>query len=135
MSTRAHIRIKDGDEQIMLYHHHDGYPEGVGRDLKKFLQENCQNYWDACEIANGLVKGGIKHEHKGLYSGNVEVRADDEYEITTCIHGDEEFIYVIDCDKKELKCYTHKWDAPFSESTVPERECTIPEPKKEEDKA
>ncbi len=71
MSTRAHIRIKDGDEQIMLYHHHDGYPEGVGRDLKKFLSEKCKNWWDA----------------------------------------------------------------PFADSIVPERECTIPEPEKEEGKA
>ena len=42
MSTRAHIRIKDGDEQIMLYHHHDGYPDGVGRDLKEFLADKCK---------------------------------------------------------------------------------------------
>lgn len=132
MSTRAHIRIKDGDEQIMLYHHHDGYPEGVGRDLKKFLRENCQNYWDACEIANGLVKGGIKHEHKGLYSGKVEVRADDEYEIATCIHGDEDYIYIIDCRAKTLKCYYHKWDEPLQDTIQPEREREIPEPQKKE---
>lgn len=135
MSTRAHIRIKDGDEQIMLYHHHDGYPEGVGRDLKKFLSEKFKNWWDACEIANGLVKGGVRHERKSLLSGKVEISTDDEYEITTCLHGDENFIYIIDCDKKELKCYTHKWDAPFADSVVPERECTIPEPEKEEGKA
>lgn len=33
MSTRCNIIIKDrGDRRIYLYHHHDGYPEGVGSE-------------------------------------------------------------------------------------------------------
>ena len=100
MSTRAHIRIIEDYEQIMLYHHSNGYPEGVGSDLKKFLQENCKDYWDNCEIANGLVKGGVKHAYKSAISRKYEITPDDGYEITTSLHGDEDYIYVIDCDKK-----------------------------------
>ena len=34
MSTRAHIIIKEWDNQIHLYHHCDGYPEGIGIDCR-----------------------------------------------------------------------------------------------------
>ena len=39
MSTRAHIRIYDSGGCIQLYHHCDGYPEGIGRDLKSVLDK------------------------------------------------------------------------------------------------
>lgn len=107
MSTRAHIRIKDGRDLFLLYHHHDGYPEGIGVDLKKFL--SAKNYWCGDCIANELVKS----------------KDDDEYEITSCLHGDEEYIYVIDCNNKTLKCYKHNWDEPFDISVTRE-EIEIP---------
>ena len=94
----------------MLYHHCDGYPEGIGRDLKQFL--HAKKWWFASEIANDLIKQrGIK---------------DDGYEVTTCVHGDEEYIYVIDCDKKTLKCYEHRWDEPY-EISISRQEIGIPE--------
>ena len=118
---------------IQLYHHHDGYPEGVGRDLKKYLAEKHPVDWDVCEIANGLVKGDLKYESQDFH-GRPVIKTDDEYEITTCIHGDEDYVYIIDCGEGSLKCYRHKWDAPLAETVRPERECEIPEPKKEEGK-
>ena len=133
MSTRAHILIKDGDEQVMLYHHHDGYPEGVGRKLKKFLAEQFPKYWDVCEIANGLVKGALRYPRRSLLSDKVTIESDMEYEITTGIHGDEAYVYIIDCDKHEIKCYRHKWDEGMA-CVVPEREVEIPEPEKEDAK-
>lgn len=30
MSTRCQIKIRYCNQDILLYHHHDGYPEGVG---------------------------------------------------------------------------------------------------------
>lgn len=110
MSTRAHIRIVERHETFMLYHHHDGYPEGIGRDLKQFL--NAKKWWYADEIANDLIK-----------QRSIE---DDEYEITSCVHGDEEYIYVIDCDNKTLKCYAHNWDEAY-ETSVMRPEIAIPE--------
>lgn len=109
MSTRAHIRIIDGKEQIQLYHHFDGYPEGVGADLKEFLEK--KNIWNGEIIANELIKS----------------KEDDGYEVTTCLHGDEEYIYVIDCKAKSLKCYSHGWDESYNDSIVPENERTIPD--------
>ena len=93
MSTRATIKITEKKDTIRIYHHHDGYPEGVGHDLKKYLG-NIRYGWDAFHIANDLIK----------------LEDDDEYELTPCIHGDEEYLYLIDCDKKELTCYAMGWD-------------------------
>ena len=33
MSTRSIVIVKNYDQEIWLYHHYDGYPEGVGFDL------------------------------------------------------------------------------------------------------
>ena len=124
MSTRAHILIKDREEQFKLYHHWDGYPEGVGKDLKRFLSmyyKDCR--WDAEIIANNLVKGELKD------SAN---NSDNAYEITSCIHGDEEYVYVIDCKSKTIKCYKHGWDEGKA-CIKPENEVEIPELNGEEE--
>ncbi len=45
MSTRANIFIRndyDDDEKVIIYHHYDGYPEGVGKDLTRILHTFCQ---------------------------------------------------------------------------------------------
>ena len=88
MSTRAHILIIGGSEKFYLYHHYDGYPEGVGKDLKKYLN-NLKWTWYPDDIANDLVKGHI----------------DEGYKITSCLHGDEEYLYLIDCDVPQLAGY------------------------------
>lgn len=94
MSTRCTILIKNESEkeEVRLYHHHDGYPEGVGENLKKYLSNI--KYWDVYSIANELIKSN----------------EDDEYELTPCQHGDEEYAYLIDCKHRQLKCYKVGWD-------------------------
>ena len=89
MSTRCNVIVKEGKSKVYLYHHHDGYPEGVGMTLKNYLQ-NCK-FWYLSIIATDLVK-----------------LADDEYRISDGVHEDIEFLYVIDCRKKTLKCYERK---------------------------
>ena len=111
MSTRASIRITEGDGQILLYHHCDGYPEGVGAELKEFLKE--QKHWNPEEIASGLA---TMKNRQGKYP----------YECAICLHGDEEYVYVIDCDKETLTCYSHRWDESFEQCCIPERICKIP---------
>lgn len=94
MATRATILIKRNEEQYHIYHHYDGDPEGIGRDLKAYLKE-C-SYWFPADIANDLVKGRVAN--------------DDGYKITMCQHGDEDYAYLIDCNEKILKCYKIGWD-------------------------
>ena len=96
MSTRATILIKskEQNEEVRVYHHCDGYPDGIGIDMKAYLKTVA--YWDVYQIANDLIKGEC---------GMVGNRHDDGYELTPCQHGDEEYAYLIDCDNKTLTCY------------------------------
>lgn len=112
MSTRAHIKITDGFDTFYLYHHHDGYPEGIGNDIKAYLEKigffskpkYCvDQYPSAISIVNGIMKG--------IFSSLYE-SVDNSYELTTCFHGDEEFCYLIDCTKRELHCFHVGWGGP-----------------------
>lgn len=132
MSTRCNIIIKDYHDRIILYHHHDGYPSGVGSDLKKYLatfqdwQIRQHGRW---EIANGLVKNKA-----GL--------DDDEYEISPRLHSDIDYCYVINCVSGTLLCYTcrdlrynedngkYTWHKVFVRENLRE----IPDPEPEEPK-
>lgn len=110
MSTRACIKIKEKaclndlkeeltDCVITLYHHHDGYPEGVGSDLKQYIEETVSKWacgWDSEIIATELVRGVIKDS---------DGEPDMGYQVAICEHADCEYGYEIDCDKQTLKCY------------------------------
>ena len=110
MSTRACIKIKEKvclnchdkeltDCVIILYHHHDGYPSGVGTDLKEYIRDVVSKWacgWEAEMIATDLVRGAIKDSE-----GNPDMG----YEVAICEHGDCEYGYEIDCDARTLTCY------------------------------
>lgn len=112
MSTRCNIIIKWRRDKITLYHHHDGYPEGVGRDLKFYLSK--ERYWNDEYIAEALVKNKA-----GL--------RDDEYKPSMGLHGDIEYVYEIDCRKKSLTCWEVDWDAPKKTYRKTGRRVEIPE--------
>ena len=86
MSTRAAIIIRDSKSKYNVYHHCDGYPEGVGKELE-IVYKNCDPI-NAIEAKKRLLE----------YDG--------EYEDTDCIHSDEEYIYVIDTDERKIECYS-----------------------------
>lgn len=90
MSTRCNIVIKQNEKDekpIYLYHHFDGYPEGVGAALKKYLSKLYSLY--PLRVANCLVKC---EEDRG-------------YEITSDLHNDIEYYYVIHCDERKMMTY------------------------------
>lgn len=101
MSTRCNVIVKTKFDKIWLYHHHDGYPEGVGQDLinrfKDKFEKTGQIWWS--DIINELVKD-----------------QNDEYEVTNGEHGDIEYLYTIDCDKKTI-CW-QKIDAEWLKESV-----------------
>lgn len=99
MSTRCNIIINGyRGRRIYLYHHHDGYPEGVGVQLRKVQQEHPNLFrYSLTYIANYLLKDGL-----GLN--------DKEYEITTGLHSDIEYCYVINIKARSLRCYMVPWD-------------------------
>lgn len=94
MSTRSVVRIQDGKSFINIYHHWDGYPEGVGLDIVKKFNAFKDNKiivkgWNADILANTLIKD----------------TEDDGYEATAYIHSDIDFLYVVDLVEHTIKCY------------------------------
>ena len=90
MSTRCVVRLIDEklNKQIDLYHHYDGYVEGVGFEIidtffdkenKKFVLPN-----DIADIANKLIKS----------------ETDKYFEITLSNHCDIEYLYTIKVNTK-----------------------------------
>ena len=91
MSTRCQIKVTYLKQEVLLYHHCDGYPKGVGKDLvqrkKKF------NTWNGNLLVNELVKN---------------TRKDDGYEIAFQVHTDLDYWYEIDCNRKTIRCWKVK---------------------------
>ena len=104
MSTRGAIIIKDSKSKYNVYHHCDAYPERVGKELER-VYRNCDPI-DATEAKKRLLE------------------YDDEYEDTDYIHGDEEYIYVVDTDERKIECYsvTGKYFMNASERVIEETE-------------
>ena len=99
MSTRATIRVEDNEgEGLWIYHHCDGYPQGVGEELKELLVK-VGKYADIYDVANYLFKYGKKYG---------------DYELTSDLHGDSEFVYNIDMGSRTLECYAY----PFEEEDL-----------------
>ena len=91
MSTRSVVIVKQGNKDCSIYHHWDGYPEGVGYDLLERSKDWGSAYindWDATNVINNLLKD-----------------KDECYEFKFYIHPDIEYLYVIDCDNKKVKCF------------------------------
>ena len=92
MSTRANIFIRndyDDDEKVVLYHHCDGYPEGVGRDLTNILHKFSKE-----KHAN------VSKEELANYICN----SDNDFRNTTpCEAGDTEYIYEINLAKHRVE--------------------------------
>ena len=122
MSTRCCVKVvkkfnDDNVKEVMIYHHHDGYPEGVGADLVNRSKEKWDKYangWDIDLIVNDLVKD-----------------TDEEYEITCYNHVDIEYLYTIDCDNKDIKCNAARWDmqekdGEYISQSIIEEEVAIP---------
>ena len=87
MSTRCNVIIKNdaserNSESVILYHHHDGYPEGVGEELKKVLAQG--TFSDKSELSEVLV-------------GNYD-------EVEDGLAGDIEYLYTISLNTRQLKC-------------------------------
>lgn len=103
MSTRCCVKVIKSFEgktaktaEVMLYHHYDGYPEGVGADLVERSAKWSKTYpergWDIDDIVNGLVKDDS-----------------DCYEYTAYNHIDIEYLYTIDCNNMTIKCNEAHW--------------------------
>ena len=89
MSTRSIVRIVDKNYNVDLYHHYDGYPEGVGRQLMA--------------IAYPIIQRFNCYGWKDLYRMLKE--HDDDYRIAEGIHPDIEYLYIINLKTKQIECF------------------------------
>ena len=88
MSTRAHIRLIEGSYQIRLYRHSDGYEEGCGADLKSIVEK--EGFGDIEYLAAHIVRIDLDDRVPSFVPA-------------ICVHGDEEYFWVVDCDKEEIR--------------------------------
>lgn len=90
MSTRCHIKIQKSftPAPIYIYHHCDGYPGGVGSELLHILKEYSDQDWNPFDICQSILN------------------YDNSYQVSDGVHGDEDYLYIIDCDMRTLKCYS-----------------------------
>lgn len=84
MSTRSQVKVIARGKEVMLYHHCDGYPEGVGFCLLKILKKN-HNGWREDELVSRMVRKG-------------------NFEITFGKHCDIEYYYELNFDKEQVIC-------------------------------
>lgn len=128
MSTRTNIVIKGNWGKIWFYRHSDGYPEGTMPTLQKFIEWiRSGKIRNNTEQASGwlILIGAIEYntlpkfelEPKSTYSqyGNIATIKPPQdwkcgaYEPAVGVHGDIEYLYVIDLEVKTISCYEN-WD-------------------------
>jgi hypothetical protein len=98
MSTRCVIKVKGKTSTLDIYHHHDGYPEGVGAELQKALSDGLLARIDAKE--KNIYFHGF--EFPKVVQTILEIS--DEYKITDGIHSDIEYLYTLDLNENTLVC-------------------------------
>jgi hypothetical protein len=101
MSTRCNIIIKEKNEEpLIIYHHFDGYPEGVGAELKNIVADKIESICGCTGNIKKYILSRILYDYSS------------QYEETDNIHGDIEYLYVLDIkdDGVLYKCY----DVPIS---------------------
>lgn len=103
MSTRCQVIVKDRRSEVWFYRHSDGYPEGVEKSLKTFLDYvKSEKIRDNAEQASGwlVIIGHNEYNTKDVPDDDWKVGA---YE--PCPpeeHGDIEYLYTVDLDAKEV---------------------------------
>ncbi len=130
MSTRANVIITDSTEKLFFYKHSDGYPEGTMAQLNLFIdwikekkiRDNVQQSAGWLIIIGALEYGTIpscEFEAPGYPGGTSYGKIDTiqepkdwkcgSFEPTTAVHGDIDFLYIIDLKNKTVECYT-EWN-------------------------
>jgi len=92
MSTRSNIKLIDNTGEILLYKHHDGYPEsqhGIIEFLKPYLAKSMKS---AEWMAEMLIK-------------------ETECKASSALHGDIEYYYEVMIETHQIKVYESSWDA------------------------
>ena len=101
MVTRANILIKDAESEVLLYHHYDGYPEGVGNELLDMMSIAKKEQLQSPKALAEFICQDESYEHEGE---------------DATIAPDIEFAYIINLTTKQMEgLNVHIWGcAPFA---------------------
>lgn len=119
MSTRANIKITDGEKELWFYRHSDGYPEGALPTLNQFMDWlKSGRIRDNIGQAAGwlIILGHLEYRDNSAdalkYNGPQFTPGDSKsmsgwkvgaYEPTEWgLHGDTEYLYTINLKTKKL---------------------------------
>jgi len=95
MSTRCQIKLKNSEDNIYIYKHCDGYPEGVIPYLKIIVDKFMANRgYDECYMLAQIVRYFAVEEHKQGYSPQLGHFTG--WGLDCCEHDDIEYLYEID---------------------------------------
>ena len=110
MSTRANIIISEckvplseDNGKIILYHHCDGFPSGVGSELVDFLRKFNEKLSELNAIqSNSMMRSwGWSPENVAHFITDRDM----SYRRVTGLTDAAEYIYIIDTTKKRLSCH------------------------------
>ena len=93
MSTRCNIRVYDCRDKssLWIYHHHDGYPAGVGKELEQFLSSGGNRLLSPNKMFKAL---------RYIYG--------EEYKATSRRHGDISYMYDIEINEEKTVLTTYE---------------------------
>ena len=122
MSTRANIVFLDTfckenyqyiskNANVILYNHSDGYPEGLGADLKEFfkLEPALNNLHDAEYLSAWCLKYIMDNGYDVSKSSDWNDYDGKGFGICETIHTDIDYLYVYYSDIKELRTYEYDY--------------------------
>ncbi len=133
MSTRANIIIKDQYSKLWFYRHSDGYPEGTMPELERFLSLvkdgfirnntgqaagwliilGAQEYDYKIDPTNGYKRKPTNSTLAKYLPDHLDKRdcwKVGAFEPTSGLHGDIEYLYVIDLDAKTITTATKDFE-------------------------
>lgn len=125
MGTRANIILKDSYDKLYFYKHYDGYPSGTLPIIEEFLKmiksgkiRNNVHQSNGWLIMLGAIdlhcidynsKTGRTSEKRVTLKNLVKDKKSmnswkvGSIEVTTDIHGDIEYLYIIDVEKQTVE--------------------------------
>jgi hypothetical protein len=110
MSTRASIVISkctvplgEDPDKIILFHHCDGYPDGVGSELVDFLRQFCKRLSELNEFQSNFSQHNYDWSPETVAAFITD--RDMSYRRITDIPRSTEYVYIIDTNKKRLSCH------------------------------
>lgn len=123
MSTRCNVIIQsrnnaqDAVESVQLYHHHDGYPKFMAFFLCRFLNDWLANEASATPSASDLSKALLAvNEYKYMNDDTNLTDGEFEDDNNNILHGDIEYLYIIDLHQQTIRFFKIGTNLYFGES-------------------